>query len=104
MATLTDCTLSGNSGSPYSGAAGVFNSGTANLTMTDCTVSGNSGFGTGGLANSGTANQLARTGNASPPARTGDASPAFATLRRPLDWTFQVQVKGQYRIVSPIYK
>ena len=55
-ATLTDCTLSGNSGSPYSGAAGVFNSGTANLTMTDCTVSGNSGFGTGGLANSGTAN------------------------------------------------
>jgi Bacterial Ig-like domain (group 3)/MBG domain (YGX type)/Right handed beta helix region len=55
-ATLADCTLSGNSGSPYSGAAGEFNSSTANLTMTDCTVSGNSGFGTGGLANSGTAN------------------------------------------------
>ena len=29
---------------------------------------------------------------------------AFATLRRPLDWTFQVQVKGQDRTVPPIYK
>ena len=29
---------------------------------------------------------------------------AFATLRRPLDWTFQVQVKGQYRTVPPISK
>ncbi len=54
--TLAGCTLSGNSAYDVAGAAGVFNSGAANLTMTDCTVSGNFGSGTGGLANDGTAN------------------------------------------------
>ena len=54
-ATLADCTVSGNSAYDVAGAAGVFNSGTANLTMTDCTVSGNHGYGGGGLANDGTA-------------------------------------------------
>jgi hypothetical protein len=51
--TLTDCTVSGNSGGLFDGGGMFNNSGTA--TLTDCTVSGNSapnGFG-GGLANSG---------------------------------------------------
>jgi MBG domain (YGX type) len=56
-ATLTGCTLSGNAAYvDVDGAAGVFNSGTANLTMADCIVSGNHGTGTGGLANDGAAN------------------------------------------------
>ncbi len=72
-ATLTDCTISGNSlpasdpyGTPSDGAA-VFNGqtfpnyygtryGTGNLTLIDCTISGNSSGGSGGgVFNSGTA-------------------------------------------------
>ena len=37
-ATLTDCTVSGNSAADFNGG-GLFNDGTA--TLTDCTVSGN---------------------------------------------------------------
>ena len=52
-ATLTGCTLSGNSAAASYGyyhsfggvGGGVFNSGTANLILTDCTVSGNSSGG-----------------------------------------------------------
>ena len=74
-ATLTDCTISGNTAFSettrkyygyygtyylthyYGGGGGVFNSGTANLTLTGCTVSGNAaGHGGGGLDNAGTAN------------------------------------------------
>ena len=58
-ATLTGCTLSGNSaGIDIDGAPGVFNSSAATLTMTDCTVSGNYGLAIGGVANKGTANLI----------------------------------------------
>ena len=50
--TLTDCTISGNSG--FFGG-GVFNSSTA--TLTDCTVSGNSAGTGGGVANLGVPNE-----------------------------------------------
>src|SRR5262249_47026288 len=50
-ATLTNCTVSGNSAG---GGGGLLNYGTA--TLTNCTVSGNSaGFGGGGVYNAGTA-------------------------------------------------
>ena len=53
MATLTDCTLSGNSASS---GGGLENLGTANLILTDCTLSGNSASSDGaGLENDGTA-------------------------------------------------
>jgi hypothetical protein len=57
-ATLTDCTLSGNSASGLIGLGGglINDGGTAILTLTNCTVSGNSaGSGGGGLDNQGTA-------------------------------------------------
>jgi hypothetical protein len=59
--TLTDCTLSGNSG------GGVYSRGT--LTLTDCTVSGNSSGGSGGgLCNGGSLTLIACTisGNSAP--------------------------------------
>jgi len=56
-ATLTECTISGNSG--FAGG-GLYNAGTT--TLTECTVSGNSGAGSGGgLFNLGTANLTACT-------------------------------------------
>jgi parallel beta-helix repeat protein len=50
-ATLTDCTISGNS-AKYGG--GAYDSGGAKLTLTDCTISGNSATDGGGLDNKGT--------------------------------------------------
>ena len=44
-ATLTDCTVSGNSG--FNGG-GLFNAGGVTATLTDCTVSGNSASNSGG--------------------------------------------------------
>ena len=74
-ATLTDCTISGNTAFSettvkyygyygtyyihhyYGGGGGAFNSSSANLTLTGCTVSGNdAGQGGGSLDNAGTAN------------------------------------------------
>ena len=53
-ATITGCTISGNYAYfDAQGAAGVFNSGGANLTMTDCTVSGNYALFVGGVENKG---------------------------------------------------
>ncbi len=52
-ATLTECTLSGNTAL---NGGGVYNFGGADLTLTDCTLSGNYAFGSGGgVWNSGTA-------------------------------------------------
>ena len=59
-ATLTNCTLSGNSasgdgfGGGFGGGGGVFN--TSKATLTNCTVSGNSAVAGGGIANQGTLN------------------------------------------------
>jgi hypothetical protein len=52
--TLTNCTLSGNSASGVGGA--LFNNGSSRTTLTNCTVSGNSAGGNGGgLDNNGAA-------------------------------------------------
>jgi parallel beta-helix repeat protein len=51
-ATLTDCTVSGNTATGNGGGIGNFSNATA--TLTDCTVTGNSApFGGGGIDNSG---------------------------------------------------
>ena len=57
VATLTNCTVSGNSAQGGGSGGGVFNVGAATLTLTNCTVSGNSAqdSGGGGLFNVGTA-------------------------------------------------
>ena len=62
-ATLTGCTLSGNSGRHQGG--GLANGGAA--TLTTCTLSGNSAVDGGGVANTGTATLTACTlsGNSS---------------------------------------
>jgi hypothetical protein len=54
-ATLTDCTLSGNSAAHSGGGVLNANYGTPNLTLTDCTLNGNSApYGGGGLYGYGT--------------------------------------------------
>ena len=99
MATLTDCTISGNSAGIGGGLA---NYGTADLTdctfsgnsaalrrrpaeqygtatLTDCTISGNSaGYGGGGLYNDGTATltDTIVAGNTDPPAPATSAVPS----------------------------
>ncbi len=47
IATLTNCTLSGNVGS-YNGGGGIFNNG-GTVTLTNCTLSSNSGYDGGGI-------------------------------------------------------